>query len=130
MPKQICRAAVNYMTAAKAEKRIAGNGSVKEPQISVVRHEAAILSLEKRIQRVAELNIVIEKWRKLQESKKKLTEFQLGNDEHSSSILLKDSSGTEFRTNHSLVVSTMLETVRNVLDAKIAEVEEQINFSA
>ena len=43
--------------------------------------ENAILSLEKRIQKVQELNIVIDKWRKHQEARKNLNEFKLGTPE-------------------------------------------------
>ena len=95
----------------------------QEPQ-----SENPILTLEKKIQKVEELNIVIEKWRKLGEAKKNLTGFQLGNDGLSSTITLKDAAGREFKTSHNLVVTTVLDTLQKVMDEKIAEVETQINF--
>jgi len=101
---------------------------VKKNKASKV--ENPVLTLEKRIQKVEELNIVIEKWRKLGEAKKNLTGFQLGNDGLSSTITLKDAAGREFKTSHNLVVTTVLSTLQEVLDEKIAEVEEQINFNA
>jgi len=91
--------------------------------------ENPVLTLEKRIQKVEQLNIVIEKWRKLGEAKKNLTGFQLGNDGLSSTITLKDAAGREFKTSHNLVVTTVLSTLQEVLDTKISEVEEQINFA-
>lgn len=122
------------MTTVKVEKT---NGQSKEakmevkksePQVTQNPVENAILSLEKRIQKVEELNIVIEKWRKLNEAKKNLTGFQLGNDGLSSTITLKDAAGREFKTSHNLVVTTVLDTLQKVMDEKIGEVEEQINF--
>jgi len=52
----------------------------------------------------------------------------LGNDGLSSTITLKDVSGSEFKTSRNIVVSTVLESVQAVLDQKIVEVEAQINF--
>ena len=87
-----------------------------------------ILSLEKRIQRIQELNILIEKWRKLGEARKNLTGFKLGADGLSSTVIIKDASGQEFKTSHNIVVETVLKSVKEVLDEKITEVESQINF--
>ena len=91
--------------------------------------ENAILSLEKRIQKVEELNIVIDKWRKLNEARKNLNGFKLGADGLSSTVIIKDVSGQEFKTSHNIVVETVLKTVKEVLDSKIQEVEDQINFA-
>ena len=92
--------------------------------------ENSILSLEKRIQKVEELTIVIDKWRKLNEARKNLNGFKLGADGLSSTVIIKDVSGQEFKTSHQIVVETVLKSVMEVLDAKIQEVEEQINFAA
>ena len=109
------------------------NGKASQPTMEVKKQstvENAILSLEKRIQKVEELNIVIEKWRKLNEAKRNLNGFKLGSDGLSSTVIIKDVSGQEFKTSHNIVVETVLKTVMEVLATKIAEVEEQINFSA
>ena len=82
--------------------------------------ENAILSLEKRIQKVEELNIVIDKWRKLNETRKNLNGFKLGADGLISTVVIKDVSDQEFKTSHNIVVETVLKTVKEVLDAKIA----------
>jgi len=120
------------MTNAATAKK--SNGQSNEPKMEVVKNETkvenAILSLEKRIQKVQELNIVIEKWRKLNEAKQNLNEFKLGNDGLSSTITIRDSAGREFKTSQNIVFTTVLETVQKVLDEKIAETEEQINFAA
>jgi hypothetical protein len=116
---------------AKTQKT---NGKALEPKMEVKKNEPTkventILSLEKRIQKVEELNIVIDKWRKLQEAKKNLNSFQLGNDGMSSTIVIKDVSGREFKTSHNVVYSAVIETVQKVLDEKLIETETQINFA-
>ena len=118
------------MTTATAKKT---NGKADSAKMEVKKQEPSkvenpILSLEKRIQKVEELNIVIDKWRKLGEAKKNLNGFQLGSDGLSSTVVIKDVSGQEFKTSHNIVVETVLKTVQEVLDAKIAQVEQQINF--
>jgi hypothetical protein len=123
----------NIMTAATAKAK-AENGNSNDAKMEVKKNEASkvtnqVLTLEKRIQKVEELNIIIEKWRKLNEAKKNLTGFQLGNDGLSSTITLKDAAGREFKTSHNLVVTTVLETLQHVLDEKIIEVEAQIDFA-
>jgi hypothetical protein len=119
------------MTTATAQKPT--NGKPESPKMEVLKSEPVvkenpILSLEKRIQKVQNLGIVIEKWRKLNDAKQNLAEFQLGNDGLSSTITLRDASGREFKTSHNIVVSTVLESVQAVLELKIVEVEAQINF--
>ena len=109
-----------------------GNGKAKDANVEVKpqKPETAekIISLEKRIRKVEELTIVIDKWRKLNEAKKNLTGFQLGNDGLSAQITLRDSTGQEFKTSHSLVVNTVLDTLQNVVDERIRECEDQIKF--
>jgi hypothetical protein len=115
------------MNTAVAKK---SNGSSNEPKMEVKKNEPvaenAILSLEKRIQKVQELSIVIDKWRKLNEAKKNLTGFKLGADGLSSTVIIRDVTGQEFKTSHNIVIETVLATVLEVLNSKIAEVEQQI----
>ena len=118
------------MTQSSAVKTN-GQPTEQKAKMEVVKEtkvENAILSLEKRIQKVEELNIVIDKWRKLNEARKNLNGFKLGADGLSSTVIIKDVSGQEFKTSHNIVVETVLKTVKEVLDSKIQEVEDQINF--
>jgi hypothetical protein len=70
------------MSTATAKAK-AENGNSKNAAMEVKKNdpkvENPVLTLEKRIRKVEELNIIIEKWRKLNEAKKNLTGFQLGN---------------------------------------------------
>lgn len=102
----------------------------KTDEQQVANPVATVLSLEERIQKIQELNIVIEKWRKLNEAKKNLTGFKLGADGLSSTVIIRDVSGQEFKTSHNIVVETVLKSVQEILEVKIAEVEKQIDFAA
>ena len=121
-----------FIMTATTVKNSNGNGKVKDAKTEVKKQEPKtadkIISLEKRIRKVEELNIVIDKWRKLNEAKKNLTGFQLGNDGLSAQITLRDSTGQEFKTSHSLVVNTVLDTLQNVVNERIRECEQQISF--
>ncbi len=88
-----------------------------------------VVSLEKRVERVEELTIIIDKWRKLQEARKGLTAFKLGADGLSSTLTLKDSSGQTFSTSNNVAVEAALLNIRQVLNEKIADAENEINFS-
>ena len=120
----------NKMSNATA-KKVEVENTVETSKMVIVKDEPkqnVILSLEKKIAKIEELNIVIDKWRKLNEAKKNLNGFRLGADGLSSTVVIKDVSGQEFKTSHNIVVETVLKTVMQVLDEKIAEVELQINF--
>ncbi len=88
-----------------------------------------VISLEKRIEKVEELTIVIDKWRKLQDARKGLTTFRLGADGLSSTLTLKDSNGQTFSTSNNIAVEAALLNIRQVLNEKIADAEKEINFS-
>jgi len=87
-----------------------------------------VLTLEQKLERVDELNRIIAKYHRLQEARKNLNTFKVGSDGLNLTIIIKDASGQEFKTSHNIVVETVLKTVKDVLDSKIQEVEDQINF--
>jgi hypothetical protein len=87
------------------------------------------LTLEQRISMVEDLSMMIDKWRKLQDSYRHLQAFKIGVDGMSTQIILRDTSnGTEFKTSNSSVVARILEEIRSILQSKIREVEAQIRF--
>ncbi len=87
------------------------------------------LTLEQRISMVEDLSMMIDKWRKLQDSYRHLQAFKIGVDGMSTQIILRDtSSGSEFKTSNSAVVARVLEEIRLILQSKIREVEAQIRF--
>jgi hypothetical protein len=87
------------------------------------------LTLEQKITKVEDLSMLIDKWRKLQESYRNLQTFNLTTDGMSHQILLRDiNTGREFKTSNSAVVTRIIEEIRSTLLGKISEVESQIRF--
>jgi len=99
---------------------------VPEPVVlTIVKPEPVVvprkLSLDERIQKVEDLSLLIDRYRILNESRRKLQTFQLGADGLSSSIQLRDAAGNEFRTSNSAVM-------KRTLDTKVREVEDLIDL--
>ena len=104
---------------------------VATPVMTIVKEEPVEvrkLSLDEKIQRVEDLSLMIDRWRTLSESRRKLTTFQIGADSMSSTILMRDGAGNEFKTSNSSVISSVIDEMKRTLDQKIKEVEEQINL--
>ena len=104
---------------------------VPEPVVlTIVRPEPVLaprkLSLDERIQKVEDLSLLIDRYRILNESRRKLQTFQLGADGLSSSIQLRDAAGNEFRTSNSAVINTVIDEMKRTLDTKVREVEDLI----
>jgi hypothetical protein len=116
--------AVKKTTAESNEQSKASLEVVKKEDKAV----AEIPSLEKRIQKVEDLGVLIEKWRKLTETRRNLQTFSLGADGMGATIFLRDASGKEFKTSNTPVVSAVMEEIKTTLDEKIREVEGQIKF--
>ena len=116
--------------------------AVEEAEAEVVKEEvkpveeikpipkvAPVITLERKMEKVEELNVTIEKWRKLQVARKGLTNFRLGSDGLSSTLSLKDADGNPFTTSNPVVVEAALAHIRQVLNEKIADAETEINFN-
>jgi hypothetical protein len=109
------------------------SAEVPEPVVlTVVKPEPVVvprkLSLDERIQKVEDLSLLIDRYRILNESRRKLQTFQLGADGLSSSIQLRDAAGNEFRTSNSAVINTVIDEMKRTLDSKVREVEELIDL--
>ena len=123
-----------------AEKNTTGAAEVAEvktvevaaaPVLTIVKdtpEEPRKLSLDEKIQRVEDLTLLIDRWRTLNESRRKLQTFQIGADSLSSVILLRDAAGNEFKTSNSSVITSVIDEMKRTLDVKVREVEEQINL--
>ena len=94
----------------------------------VEKEEVRKPTLEEKIQKVEDLSLLIDRYRALAESRRKLQTFQIGADSMSSTILLKDAAGNEFRTSNSAVITTVIDEMKRTLDSKVREVETLINF--
>ena len=103
------------------------------PTLTVVKEEkveeaARKLTLEERIQRVEDLSMLIDRWKTLNDSRRKLQTFQIGADSLSSVISLRDANGNEFKTSNSAVISSVIDEMKRTLDSKVHDVEELINL--
>jgi hypothetical protein len=87
------------------------------------------LSLEQKIRKVEDLNLLIDKWHKLRESERSLQTFKLAGDGYSNQLIFRDmTSGQEFKTYNSAVISRVIGVIRDTLAEKLAELETQIRF--
>ena len=88
-----------------------------------------VLTLEQKMHKVEDLNMLIDKYQKLSEARRNLQSFRLSTDGMSTQVVLKDTSnGTEFKTSNSAVVSVVLTDMIRILEEKICEVERLIEF--
>jgi hypothetical protein len=104
---------------------------VPAPVMTVVKNEAEEtrkMTLDEKIQKVEDLTMMIDRWRLLTESRRKLQTFQIGADSLSSIILLRDAAGNEFKTSNSAVISSVLDEMKRTLDTKVREVEQLIEL--
>ena len=102
-----------------------------QAQMTIVKEEPVEvrkLTLDEKIQKVEDLSLMIDRWRTLSDSRRKLQTFQIGADSLSSTILLKDGAGNEFRTSNSTVISSVIDEMKRTLDVKVREVEEMISL--
>jgi len=101
------------------------------PVMTVVKdvvEESRKLTLEERIQRVEDLSMLIDRWKTLNDSRRKLQTFQIGADSLSSVISLRDANGNEFKTSNSAVITSVIDEMKRTLDGKVRDVEELINL--
>jgi hypothetical protein len=101
----------------------------EEPvQVTVVEPDPE-LSLDQKIRKVEDLNLLIDKWRKLQESARSLQTFKLSGDGYSNQLTFRDmQNGQEFKTYNSAVINRVIGVIKDTLAEKIAEIEAQIRF--
>jgi len=105
--------------------------SVPSPVMTVVKNEteeSRKLTLDEKIQKVEDLTMMIDRWRLLTESRRKLQTFQIGADSLSSIILLRDAAGNEFKTSNSAVITSVIDEMKRTLDVKVREVETLIEL--
>ena len=105
--------------------------AIEAPVMTIVKNEAEEprkLTLDEKIQKVEDLTLMIDRWRILSESRRKLQTFQIGADSLSSVILLRDAAGNEFKTSNSSVITSVIDEMKRTLETKVKEVEELINL--
>ncbi len=124
-------AKANELLVELAENEVVVTEAPEMPVMTIVKNapeEPRKLSLDEKIQRVEDLTLMIDRWRTLSESRRKLQTFQIGADSLSSVILLRDAAGNEFKTSNSSVITSVIDEMKRTLEAKVREVEELINL--
>ena len=124
-------AKANELVVELAENEVVDAEAPEMPVMTIVKNtpeEPRKLSLDEKIQRVEDLTLMIDRWRTLSESRRKLQTFQIGADSLSSVILLRDAAGNEFKTSNSSVITSVIDEMKRTLETKVREVEEQINL--
>jgi len=95
------------------------------PEVEVVPE----LSLEEKIQRIEDLTVLIDKRKKLQESRRSLQSFKVAADGFSNQLSIHDlTSHSEFKTFNAAVITRVMDVIKSSVDEKLAEIESQIKF--
>lgn len=75
---------------------------------------------------IQEEAIILDKWRKLDLTEKKLDSFNLGKDELNDSLVIEDSDGNEFRTTNSEIITEVVELLRHRVSEKKEQLENEL----
>lgn len=86
------------------------------------------LSVEDKIQKIKELNILTERRQNLIVSKNTLSEFALGTTTEAQKLELIDSNNRKFNIQNTEAIKGVIDYLKNFLSDKVKEVENQINF--
>ncbi len=122
---------MNTATAQKTQPAVtAANPSTAmalvktEPKAEPVKEP----SLEQRIHKVENLQLLVNKRTKLVQTRNELEKFQISSNDFNCSLQMKDSDGNNFSTSFTPGIKKVIEFLRTSFDASIKEVEAQIRF--
>jgi len=122
------------MTASTAQKtQPAVNAATPTITMAVVKTDpkaepAKEPSLEQRIHKVENLQLLVNKRAKLVQTRNELEKFQISSNDFNCSMQMKDSDGNNFTTSFTPGIKKVIEFLRTSFDASIKEVEAQIRF--
>lgn len=108
--------AANPSTSMALVKTEVKSEPVKEP------------TLEQRIHKVENLQLLVNKRTKLVQTRNELEKFQISSNDFNCSLQMKDSDGNNFSTSFTPGIKKVIEFLRTSFDASIKEVEAQIRF--
>lgn len=123
--KHVETAEAATMTVVKNPDQEAVQTDPIVPEVEVVPE----LSLDEKIQKLEDLNILVDRRKKLLESRRSLQTFRISADGLSNQLVLHDlTSHTEFKTYNAALISRVMDVMRETVDEKLMEVEAQIKF--
>ena len=137
MPKKVSRAGAirmiknNTATSVKpTEKPII----TEKTTMTVVKKEETVpgaqkeLSLEQKIHKVENLQLVVNKRAKLLQTRNEIERFHIASNDFNCTMQLKDSDGNTFSTSFTPGIKKVIEFLKASFDTSIKEVETQIKF--
>jgi len=86
------------------------------------------LSLEQKIQKVENLQLVVNKRAKLVQTRNEIERFQIASNDFNCNLQMKDSDGNTFSTSFTPGIKKVIEFLKTSFDASISEVETHIKF--
>ncbi|MEI7723470.1 MAG: hypothetical protein WCK09_00340 [Bacteroidota bacterium] len=86
------------------------------------------LTLTEKIQKVENLQLIVEKRTKLVQTRSEIERFQTASNDFNCSLRLNDSDGNVFTTSFTPGIKKVIEFLKSAFDASISEVEQKINF--
>jgi len=86
------------------------------------------LTLEQKIHKVENLQLVVTKRNKLVNTRQELDRFQVSSNDFNCKMQLSDSDGNTFTTNFTPGIKKVIEFLKLSFDQSISDVEKQIKF--
>ncbi len=86
------------------------------------------LTLAEKINKVENLQLIVEKRAKLVQTRSEIERFQTASNDFNCSMRLSDSDGNVFTTSFTPGIKKVIDFLKSAFDASIAEVENKINF--
>lgn len=136
MPKQVSRAGANHMTkvsTATAPKKENPVAAPEKTAMTVVKEDPKPvqpkeLTLEERIHKVENLQLMVSKRQRLLQTRIELERFQISSNDFNCSMSLKDSDGNTFATSFTPGIKKVIDFLKSSFDESIKTVEVQIKF--
>jgi hypothetical protein len=75
---------------------------------------------------IAEETAIMERWRKLDQTEKKLDSFNVGSDTMRDTLNIEDSEGNEFQTTNSEIIAEVVELLKLRVSEKKTELEKEL----
>jgi len=122
---------VNTATAAK--KEISPEAAPEKTAMTVVKEDPKPdqpkeLTLEERIHKVENLQLMVTKRQRLLQTRIELEKFQISSNDFNCSMTLKDSDGNVFQTSFTPGIKKVIDFLKSSFDGSIKDVEVQIRF--
>jgi len=114
--------------AIPAEKKVADLPSNPMESSAPIQEPKKELTMQEKILKIENLQLVIEKRAKLVQTRSELDRFQISSNDFNCSMRLNDSDGNVFTTSFTPGIKKVIEFLKTAFDSSISEVEGKITF--